>query len=478
MMSLRRLCGAILATAGSSHTSGLATATWPNGPFLTSGRWITDASGSIVTYAGVNWPGHADTMIPEGLQYASIEDIVSKIKSIGMNSIRLTYAIEMIDQIEENGGNDVPVQTAFTDALGQGNGTAIYQKVFANNPSLGNDTTRLQVFDAVAEECANQGIYVHLDNHVSKAGWCCTPLDGNTWWGDTYFSVANWTRGLSYMADHCKKWPNLMSMSLRNELRQPLLNKELYSDSYNWQDWYKYVKQGADAIHSANADVLIFLSGLDSDTTLAPVVQGTALTPGSSTFNIDDFQGYGDKLVLELHNYANIIGGSETENCTALQEELFDDGFQTLVGDAPNEFPMVMTEFGFMQDATTWQDTFATCLEKYLAGQKVGWMIWPLSGSYYIREGNQDADEPWGLLTHDWSDWRSPEHITGGLKTLVNASLTVNGSVPSPGDGQSGNSSSNDTSDNSAAQLIHSTDRKSAIILLLMPVVAVLFMFI
>lgn len=59
-----------------------------------------------------------------------------------------------------------------------------------------------QVFDAIAEECAANEIYVHLDNHISQGTWCCSTSDGNAWWGDTYFSIANWTRGISYMADH------------------------------------------------------------------------------------------------------------------------------------------------------------------------------------------------------------------------------------------------------------------------------------
>ncbi|KAL8634571.1 MAG: hypothetical protein Q9228_007834, partial [Teloschistes exilis] len=37
------------------------------GPFSSKDRWILDAQGQHVTYAGVNWPGAADTMIPEGL---------------------------------------------------------------------------------------------------------------------------------------------------------------------------------------------------------------------------------------------------------------------------------------------------------------------------------------------------------------------------------------------------------------------------
>ncbi len=218
---------------------------WPNGPLFTSARWIYDASGTNVTYAGVNWPAHAESMLPEGLQYQSIADIISKIKSLGMNSIRLTYATEMVDQIYDNEGKDVDIQRAFIEALGEINGTVILEKVLANNPSFTSTTTRLevsrllkligirrpcvhpngiQVFDAVAAECAKHQIYVHLDNHISTAKWCCIPWDNNTWWGDIEFPVDKWVRGLEYMATHGKSWPAFTSTSLRNELR-PNLNK-------------------------------------------------------------------------------------------------------------------------------------------------------------------------------------------------------------------------------------------------------------
>ena len=59
-----------------------------------------------------------------------------------------------------------------------------------------------QRHDAVAEELNKQQIYIHLDNHISKGMWCCGSTDGNSWWGDTYFSTSNWVRGLSYMAEH------------------------------------------------------------------------------------------------------------------------------------------------------------------------------------------------------------------------------------------------------------------------------------
>lgn len=83
-------------------------------------------------------------MLPEGLQYQSIEYIVGKIKDLGMNVIRLTFAIEMIDDIYETGA-DVPIKTSLINALGETNGTKIYDDIVSNNPQFGENTTRLEV---------------------------------------------------------------------------------------------------------------------------------------------------------------------------------------------------------------------------------------------------------------------------------------------------------------------------------------------
>lgn len=187
-----------------------------------------------------------------------------------------------------------------------------------------------------------------------------------------------------------------MSMSLRNELRQPLSNFTFAGQVYNWENWYTHVKQGSDAIHGSNENVLIFLSGLDSDQDLSPVVDGTALTPGTATFDRDDFSGYADKLVLELHAYDNIFGSSPS-NCSAVQDKLFSAGFKALANDARNQFPVVLTEFGTEQDESAVQDPYISCLLDYVSSHNAGWMIWELGGSYYIRENSTDADESWSV---------------------------------------------------------------------------------
>ncbi|KAK0610151.1 glycoside hydrolase superfamily [Bombardia bombarda] len=405
--------------ANSQELADRAAAAWPNGPLVTSGRYIRDASGKNLTYAGANWPGAADVMIPEGLQYQSIATIVGKVKSLGMNAIRLTYAIQMIDEIYSNGGKDITLQKAFTQALGATNGPKVLAKVLAKNPEFTASTTRLEVFDAVAAESAKQQIYIHLDNHISKGMWCCSTDDGNSWWGDKYFSTANWTRGLAYMAEHGTSWPALTSMALRNEPREPTSSPSVSSSSYNWQSWYTFIKQGAEAVHAKNPGVLIFLSGMSFDTYLTPIVRGTALTPGTGKFSLADFPGYANKLVLEIHNYE-----TSANNCNNLKNNLYNNGFQAHTTSAVNQFPVMLTEFGFQMDASTWKGTYASCLASYLPAEKAGWFIWVLAGSYYIRSGTQDFDEGWGLLTRDWSAWRSPSYVNGALTTMVKNTLS------------------------------------------------------
>lgn len=184
-----------------------------------------------------------------------------------------------------------------------------------------------------------------------------------------------------------------MSMSLRNELREPTDNPTLDKASYNWANWYPNIVSGSSAINKANPNVLIFLSGLGFDTDLSPIPTGAALGNGL-TFHKSAFT-YQNKLVLELHNYNN---GATA--CSQITGSLYNGGFNAMNTTDPkvvNVFPVVLTEYGFLHDSTTYQGVYAACLAQYLPAQKAGWMIWVLAGSYYIRQGTQDSDESWGM---------------------------------------------------------------------------------
>jgi hypothetical protein len=123
-------------------------ATWPDLPFKALGRDVVSSSGAKIVYAGVNWPGAADTMLPEGLQYNSVANIVSLIKSLDMNVVRITFAIEMIDDIYSD-SPDQNLQATLVKALGEANGTSVLEQILKRNPEFTAEMTRLEVCSSV-----------------------------------------------------------------------------------------------------------------------------------------------------------------------------------------------------------------------------------------------------------------------------------------------------------------------------------------
>lgn len=91
----------------------------------------------------------------------------------------------------------------------------------------------------------DNGIMVIIDNHISKPGWCCSSGDGNGFFGDQYFNPELWIKGLAKMATLFNGVPNVVGMSLRNELRGARQNKN---------DWYRY------GIQQSRVNLLIVLS--------------------------------------------------------------------------------------------------------------------------------------------------------------------------------------------------------------------------
>lgn len=208
-----------------------------------------------------------------------------------------------------------------------------------------------------------------------------------------------------------------MSIGLRNEFRKP--DNAGSSLAYNWQVWYEQNKAAADLVNAANPNILIFLSGLDYDTKLTPIPTGDDLGNGKK-FLLTDFK-YRDKLVLELHNYQ-----TSATNCGDIEGGLWNNGFRATGDKAVNKMPVVLTEFGFTQADKSYDGVYAACLRKLMPQWKTGWTVWVISGSYYTRGGTQDYEETWGLVNHQWSDWRNKDAITA-LKGMVDATLKAVG---------------------------------------------------
>lgn len=383
-------------------------------PLHTSSRWILDANNARVKLRCINWAGHMEVNLPEGLHKQPIPILADWIKAQGFNCVRLTYSIDHALS------PDVLVADTFQNAAAAAgvplaNMTALYQAAVAANPFMGyaNTTTR-DVFGVVIDTLWDRGVMTLLDNHVSKASWCCDLTDGNGWWdtafgyigaNSQYFHTGEWLQGLQAMATwaHTGGHRGVVAMSLRNELRQLL-----FQDTNNGDDWYDLVSEAGTLVHAAHPDVLVVVGGVDSATDLTRVRINRMLNT----------TGWPGKHVWEWHSYSFTVTFPRILPCSILQEL-----YGALVGFVLTQnkdytAPLLLSEFGVGQTGgpatnegglSTDDSTYLSCLTEYMEGNDGDWAVWALQGSYYVRNGQTDYDETWGLLDHDWAALRNPQ---------------------------------------------------------------------
>jgi hypothetical protein len=151
----------------------------------------------------------------------------------------------------------------------------------------------------------------------------------------------------------------------------------------------------ASAVHAANPDILIFFSGLESDFNIEPAVAGSTVQDPLFHFSVASYE-WANKFVFEIHEYDEGISSS----CSVYEQILVTFGFDatTVSGPGTNRAPLVVSEWGHDQsDASlAFKSSYSTCLREIMEKRELGWMLWVLAGSYYIRSGNQDTDETYG----------------------------------------------------------------------------------
>jgi endoglucanase len=306
---------------------------------------------------------------------------------MNITCVRLTYAIDAAH-------ND---NLTVYQSLSRLNLTSALQGFTENNPSLLNTSTS-DIYDAVLDRLGQSNLLVLFNNHVSKAMWCCSDLDGNGFWGDQYFDPDQWINGLAFMAKKTLDRPFVVAMSLRNELRGPRQNEA---------DWYRNVVRGIrEAISLVNPRLLVLISGLsyDLDLSFVRVRSIQELVP----------QSLQNKIVYEAHWYSWSGYGHSTE-CDKMKAGIQDAWGFILESNHTYTAPVWLTEFGTDIDHFTGDDQFIDCVRSFLhtpLTSSMSWSYWVLAGSYYLRAGAVESHESFGLLTDDWREIKSQAFVT------------------------------------------------------------------
>jgi len=330
-------------------------------PLHTSGYEILDAAGRRVRLTSVNWYGFDQKeFVPGGLDVAPVQVIIEQIRAISVNSVRLPWANETL---EKN-----PVVPDYA--------------VKANPKFKGKHA--LDVMDAVIAALARAKIMVILDNHMSRADWCCKDDDDNGLWYNAEYPEEKWLADWRAIVRRYKKERWVIGADLRNELR----SGAQWGGPDPRLDWHAAAERGGNAVLAENPDLLIMVEGPQYSTDF------TAFATLPLVLKV------AQRVVYSPHAYS--FSGHPFKNYEELRQ-VYDARAGFLLHAEP-AIPLWVGEFGTCQtldcgDNSRWFRWFV----EYLREKDLSWSYWPLNGTQSSGVSRKYGEvETYGLLAPDY----------------------------------------------------------------------------
>ena len=347
-------------------------------PLHTSGYNILDAAGRRVRLTSVNWYGFDQKeFVAGGLDVAPLRVIIEQIRAIGVNSVRLPWANETF---EKN-----PVVPDYS--------------VRANPKFKGKHA--LDVMDAVIAALARAHIMVILDNHMSRADWCCKDDDDNGLWYNAEYPEEKWLADWRAIVRRYKEQRWVIGADLRNELR----SGAQWGGFDPRLDWHAAAERGGNAVLAENPGLLIMVEGPQYSTDF------TAFAALPLVLKVTQ------RVVYSPHAY--VLPGHAFQHYEQLRQAY--DARAGFLLHAEPAIPLWVGEFGTCQtfncgDNSQWFRWFV----QYLREKDLGWSYWPLNGtqSSGVRRKYGEV-ETYGLLSPDYRHIGAPK-VVELLRTIEN----------------------------------------------------------
>jgi endoglucanase len=338
-------------------------------PLHTREYQIVDAKNRPVSLKSVNWYGFDEKeYVPGGLDHAPLSVIVAQIQQMGFNSVRLPWANETLER-----------------------NPSVPEYAVAANPQLKNRHA-MEVMDAVISALAKAHIMVILDNHVSRADWCCGDKDGNGLWANEGYSEDKWIADWETIIQRYRHVPYVVGADLRNELR----SGATWGGTDRAKDWHGAAERGGNAVLGANPNLLIIVEGPDYSTNFRDV---PALPVRLQVAK---------RLVYSPHDYGM------SQKLPSSYEELkahLDRQWGHLLHATPAT-PLWVGEFGICQKTEQCQKygEWFPWFIRYLKETGISWGYWPLNGTQSSGGGRHyDTVESYGLLGPDYRSIAAPD---------------------------------------------------------------------
>lgn len=356
------------------------------GPLHTESRWIVDGNGNRVKLASVNWSGaETQAFTVGGLDDRALDDLSALVRDGGFNSVRLPWSNQLV---EEN-----PVVPA---------------QYLSANPQL-QGLRALEVLDAVIESLGRHGVMVVLDNHRSRADWCCDEAHGDGLWYTRAYPESAWLADWRTMAARYRNSPNVVAAELRNEIRPdpslaPGPTTATWGGGNPLTDWRAAAERGGNAVLGVNPNLLIIVGGIEYQTNLT----GVAANPVRLSVP--------DRVVYAPHDYRWFHTTAELGDYAALSAKLDRRWGYLLTQNQSYTAPLYLSETGtctnpnFTEQCNALDPQYLQSISRYMSERDLDFAYWPFNGTQgtgYNR--TYGAPETYGLLAPDWSGYGNLE---------------------------------------------------------------------
>jgi endoglucanase len=352
------------------------------GYWHTSGDRIVDADGRPVRIAAVNWFGMENLFfVPAGLDRQPLDDILTRVRDLGFNTIRLPFSNEMVE------ANPVVIH-----GLGA-------------NPGL-RGLHALAILDRIVAAAGRHGLRLILEDARSGAG---IYPQGNGLWYTKRYPERSWLQDWVRLAKRYQGDPTVVGVDLRDEPHTgppgPWTVKAYLQQGSTWgpyrgvdnpaTDWRLAAERGGNAVLSINPRLLIFVEGLQlyPDPVQPGGVDsywwGGILTPGGA---YPVRLAVPHQLVYSPHEYGPykwsmpFYGKGMTY---ARLAGVWDRHWGFLLRPVPSPAPIFIGEFGTCGQAACVDSSvpgstglwFRFFLRYLRTHPQIGWAFWALNGT-------------------------------------------------------------------------------------------------
>jgi endoglucanase len=259
------------------------------------------------------------------------------------------------------------------------------------NPQL-HGKRALEIMDAVIDALSRAGLMVILDNHVSRADWCCNEKDGNGLWYSREYPESHWIEDWKTLVRRYKKQTYVVAADLRNELR----SGAQWGGNDLALDWHAAAERGGNAILAESSNLLIMVEGTIYSLDFA----GAASLPVRLTVP--------NRLVYSPHNYG--WSQSVPQSYEEFKQHLDKEWGWLHTGD--HATPIWIGEIGICQNLADCRQygSWFPFLVRYIQETGIGWSYWALNATQSSGAGRLYGNtETYGLLTTDYRHVAAPE---------------------------------------------------------------------